>query len=718
MPNTNTFEKNNLFVPKLNLDTEKELEATLNKTNVFLEQLRSQKNLPGPLKFYTERDYTKLAYSNLNELINRNGDTIMHLIAKNLDKPTMELLMLYNPNAITYELINTPNNKGELPIHKAMESAQNTPQIGQDFVNFMVNNLGANTKIPDSNNRIIISREANTDVSINDKLNELHKRAMNDIHTIKQQLLVSGVNKSAAPNNDKELIKNIVDYYSNNSNVQSGGNRYNGRRKIRNKFTEQKVKNNEKFGDSDAEDSFVATNKFIGNYHENKRQSHTQNKGPLEMRMVGGYINSINELKEKENKLKRQEELLRNQRLLTGNEELKFKEMQLKKQRQQILNEYQKLLGRENTLNLHQNKLQLDNLNKLQPEQLNRNRMKMFGGADEINSTDFDTDSDGTISSPRTEDNDLFGSDNNDGENFPSSPNLNNYHGADVTSLLEEEEQNTSSSEQNTSSSEQNTSSSEQNTSPSEQNTSPLRSNERNERNNYNEKNKFDDETDEFDGSPHNNLNKRQFNDYPKSDDDESPSPSPSPSPFLDEQERTRTEADDIYVSFVQKIMDLLGVDEDTARTYRSAIKITLEKNNPELKKRENDALKVKEMQKIMESKEKLQSFLDNEVNMEAVKKYQEERRAEGEKRRQERKNKRRKRQRNRTPKSDSESSAITTSDTTTSVASSDMTSSEKPTKTRKKRSASQSRLNLQNMDVVDGGYLRSDELIFSPNEY
>jgi len=52
--------------------------------------------------------------------------------------------------------------------------------------------------------------------------------------------------------------------------------------------------------------------------------------------------------------------------------------------------------------------------------------------------------------------------------------------------------------------------------------------------------------------------------------------------------------------------MELLDVDEDTAKIYRLALKIDVRNKNPELKKRENDALQVQEIEKITETKGKL----------------------------------------------------------------------------------------------------------------
>jgi hypothetical protein len=78
-------------------------------------------------------------------------------------------------------------------------------------------------------------------------------------------------------------------------------------------------------------------------------------------------------------------------------------------------------------------------------------------------------------------------------------------------------------------------------------------------------------------------------------------------------------EADEKYRSFVKTIMDLLSVDEDTARLYRSAIKITIERKNPELRK--DELLKIKEMENIFKSESTLTSTLEK-IDIDEIKKH------------------------------------------------------------------------------------------------
>ncbi|BCS83048.1 hypothetical protein QLL95_gp1075 [Cotonvirus japonicus] len=170
-------------------------------------------------------------------------------------------------------------------------------------------------------------------------------------------------------------------------------------------------------------------------------------------------------------------------------------------------------------------------------------------------------------------------------------------------------------------------------------------------------------------------------------------------------QERPRnTKVDEIYRSFVQKIMDLLGVDEETAKFYRSAIKIEITNKNPELRKRENDELKIQEMEKIFNNKKTLQDTL-SDIDMDKIKKFMVERKQEVDKLREERNKNRdqnRNKNRNKSNKNNDTSDAPVSTDTSTDD---NTEKSSKKTKTSKK--SSQSR-------ITPGEYVMSDEIILS----
>lgn len=95
---------------------------------------------------------------------------------------------------------------------------------------------------------------------------------------------------------------------------------------------------------------------------------------------------------------------------------------------------------------------------------------------------------------------------------------------------------------------------------------------------------------------------------------------------------RPRNEQADVaYKSFIPKLMEYLGLDEETARFYRTAIKVHLLQTNPELRK--NEDLKIKEMEKMFASARALKAAV-KKIDFDEIKKFMEMRREEGEKRR------------------------------------------------------------------------------------
>jgi len=171
-----------------------------------------------------------------------------------------------------------------------------------------------------------------------------------------------------------------------------------------------------------------------------------------------------------------------------------------------------------------------------------------------------------------------------------------------------------------------------------------------------------------------------------------------------DRPRRRDSKADEIYRSFIKTIMDSLGVDEQTARFYRSAIKINMEGTNPELKikktdsieeRRAKDELKIKEMENIIGKKEKLQSTLDK-IDLDETRRIMESRKLESEQRREEW-------LKNRPAKPDRSAKPAEKPKTTESVTSEDEPKPKKRTVKTAKKS-----------NVAESGYLQSDEIIFS----
>lgn len=93
-----------------------------------------------------------------------------------------------------------------------------------------------------------------------------------------------------------------------------------------------------------------------------------------------------------------------------------------------------------------------------------------------------------------------------------------------------------------------------------------------------------------------------------------------------DSMARTRdTETDDLYRSFIDKIIELLGLTGDDAkeraRTYRVALKAAVLKENPELKGRKNDLIRTKKIQEILKSKKSLEAKLKT-INIDEIKEH------------------------------------------------------------------------------------------------
>jgi hypothetical protein len=175
-----------------------------------------------------------------------------------------------------------------------------------------------------------------------------------------------------------------------------------------------------------------------------------------------------------------------------------------------------------------------------------------------------------------------------------------------------------------------------------------------------------------------------------------------SDSDWYDDYEQSRQrnpETDELYRSFIKRIMDLLNVDEEAARFYRAALKMDLTLRKPELAKRVNDPEKVRELEKLMKDKETLKKAIDK-LDENLIRKTMKEREEAAIKRREEAANKKKKRPRKRSNKSSemkSETSVTTPATPATPIV------EEKKTRKRKTKDV-----------AVEGGYLRSEEIIFS----
>jgi hypothetical protein len=548
-------------------------------------------------EYYMKKDYEKLAFSNLKQPINSNGDTIIHVLARNLDKQAFETIRKYNPKAITYSVINTPNKLSELPIHHALESIKMNEQIGYDFIDYMVNELGASTNLPDINNRTVVNISKDTKVSYNtnDSINNLNDivirniRKLSKIEDFNINTFIDQFISKQNVNRNVDFIKNITNHYSNLE--QKGGY---SKRRINSHFTDWK----------NSYDSFVVPNKnkILDTYIDDINNN---------IKMIDEWKKEKDRYKLEEERLKLEEEKTRNLRLFGGknDDETREREIKLMERRKELMDEYNNTIGGKRIRKNNNDKPLVSKQNRKRNIKQTSNEMENLFSEDATTDTDLQR-----VNSIMKIDTD----DDNKSSNIQHHITY-GHHG----SLTGNQER----------------------------------------------------------------LRKRKFRRDPK--------------------------LVEIYNSFVKKIMDFLDVDENTAKFYRSAIKINIENANPELRKWENDTLKMKEMEKIFENKEKLQEALDK-IDMDQVKKFMEERKELFEKRREERRKEWEARKKEREEKKSKK-------DVTTEI---EPKSDDKPNKkSTKKKSEPKTKKTKKNKEdetkqsrIVENGYIQSDEIIFSPS--
>lgn len=200
------------------------------------------------LSHYHNKDFKSLANCNLNQTINVDGDTVIHLMAKNLDLFGIELLVRYNPKNIR-DAINVKNKNFQTPIDKALESNDYNTNTSK-FINLMVEN-GAN-------------------ISNNKKLQNMNNNIMNNIKNLRNQEKSKSENYLVDDDNkDIQFIKELTEYYAN----QAGG-RHNGMRKIKGYYA-----HSDSFSETGKNDSFIPNSKdkilkkYDNNFSDNSENS-------------------------------------------------------------------------------------------------------------------------------------------------------------------------------------------------------------------------------------------------------------------------------------------------------------------------------------------------------------------------------------------------------------------------------------------------------------
>jgi hypothetical protein len=708
-----------------------------NKNGNSLSQMNNQKINTNLLNLYSKKNYDAIAFENLKQSVNNNGDTIIHLMAKNLDKAGLELIMLKNPNAISYDVINTANKQSQLPIHLAMETIKNNNITGNDFINFMINTLGANPEIPDKANRIIVnntnSKQNNSIYDMNEKnIKEYNNTIIKNIKDL-SKLLTGSFDSS----NDEDFIKAISNHYLSKTQTMSGG--YSGKRQISDRDINKKQVRRyvmDDLSESNNNNSFVAENKnrIMENYNNNRNTTYNS-------RQMGGFMIKTNQFKnlQDENNLDVDEQRYRED------------ERQMYENRKDLEKNYMVGGKRKNKKNNFADDWRTDDFiltsdNNESDEKISGNN-KYESNKSYRSNKDMEDNRYGSNKNYRSN-KDMKDNDDDNNENMKH-----NWKTDDFSLTTENDDDYMYNNSRNT-----------KNKNTNDDDDDYMYNNSRNTKKDntndddddyYDDRNDRDDNDDDMnddnvnddddvndddydvndDDDDRNNQyrNNNNDNDDDGDDDDDDNDNGTDYTNFsymdmFDSQDRPRrlrdAKVDEMYKSFVKRLMDVLGIDEETAKLYRSAIKITIGEKNPELRKMSNDALKVKEMEKIFENDKKLKEFIKN-IDMDFIKDFIEKRKEENEKRREEfkknredkaqnkSKNKSRNRNKNDTNKKTPESESTTTSDSTNEPKNKsgikESKSKNDETKTSKNRKKTvQSR-------TVDDSYIRSDEIVVSP---
>jgi hypothetical protein len=179
-------------------------------------------NAQAILDAYHRRDFNALSQMNLETPIDSDGNTIVHVMAKALDKQGFEELKKDNPNCLSYDVINKQNNKtSDAPIHSALRTVYSNNSSGHAFITYLIDELGAKPNIPNRDGWIIsITPNSKNNMSSDTKNQQAMSRSMNQ-----QSLQQSSISKSNSGLLNDDVMKTIREATkSGNFNLGESGN--------------------------------------------------------------------------------------------------------------------------------------------------------------------------------------------------------------------------------------------------------------------------------------------------------------------------------------------------------------------------------------------------------------------------------------------------------------------------------------------------------------
>lgn len=122
------------------------------------------------LDLYRKGDYLNLSKLNLATPIDADENTIIHIIATNLDMTALENLAKYNEKFISSGIINKPNKNSDTPLHLALNSLEKHKSDDHSIITYMIKKLHADPTLPNDNDVIVDSMTTETPFSSENKI--------------------------------------------------------------------------------------------------------------------------------------------------------------------------------------------------------------------------------------------------------------------------------------------------------------------------------------------------------------------------------------------------------------------------------------------------------------------------------------------------------------------------------------------------------------------
>lgn len=205
-------DKNNLFNTILNFNINVNIQDKLGNTPAHYAIMENNINY---LNFILNNSNINLNFN----LININGDTLLHLYLKN----SLNYVKIFN-KMIENTNLNIQNNDGDTCLHLIYKYNQNNEEMIEDIFNKSNNDI--NIFILNNNNNSIFDKIKNNDKLIDIFINNYYKRLVqsNNLKNIKLNWEVDCINKKLDENTCKQKIKKKL-YNDNNSIISFKNNK-------------------------------------------------------------------------------------------------------------------------------------------------------------------------------------------------------------------------------------------------------------------------------------------------------------------------------------------------------------------------------------------------------------------------------------------------------------------------------------------------------------